>query len=115
MKVKINQENIRVYFNYDKQKIQKIKKINNYKWNNKERCWLIPNNDENIKKLYKLFNKDNIELLKTKEDIKIKGLKEKLILKGYSRQTLKVYISQVNQFKKYIKKDLLETNQKEIK
>ena len=115
MKIKINQENILVYFKYDKQKIQKIKKINNHKWDPEQRCWLIPNNDENIKKLYKLFNKDNIEVLKSKENIKIKRLKERLILKGYSRKTIKAYISQVNQFKKYINKDLLKTNQKEIK
>jgi len=115
MKIQIKQENILVYFKYDKQKIQKIKKINNHKWNPEERCWLIPNNDKNIKKLYKLFNKDDIELLKSKENIKIKRLKERLILKGYSRQTIKAYISQVKQFKNYISKDLLDTNQKEIK
>ncbi len=115
MKIKIKQENILVYFKYDKQKIQKIKKIKNYKWDPKERCWLIPNNDKTINKLYKLFNKEDIEVLNNKENIKLNRLKEKLILKGYSRQTIKAYISQVKLFKKYIKKELLETNQKEIK
>jgi|AntRauTorckE6833_2_1112554.scaffolds.fasta_scaffold00042_71 site-specific recombinase XerD len=115
MKIKINQENILVYFKYDKQKIQKIKKINNHNWDPEERCWLIPNNDKNIKELYKLFNKDEIEVIKTKENLRLKRLREKLILKGYSRQTIKGYISQVKQFENYINKDLLDTNQKEIK
>ena len=107
MKVKIKKESILVYFKYDKQKIQKIKMINNYEWNPKEKCWLIHNNDKTIKKLYKLFNKDDIRIIENNEDIKIKRLRDKLNLKGYSRQTIKVYISQIKQFKKYIKKDLL--------
>jgi len=115
MKIKIKEGNILVYFNYDKKKIKKIKKIENYRWNKKERCWLIPNNEKNIKKLYQLFNKDDIEVLENKADIKINRLREKLILKGYSPQTKKAYISHVKLFKKYINKDLLEVKQKDIK
>ncbi|MGE5630980.1 MAG: phage integrase N-terminal SAM-like domain-containing protein [Caulobacteraceae bacterium] len=103
---------LELVFPYNEEYIAKIKSINGRKWDKENKRWLIPDNEESIKKLLGLFTKGEVvtdkTILVTDESVqadtdrinaKFAGMmKDTLKLKGYSPKTIKSYMSHVRLF-----------------
>jgi len=109
-----------VCFTYSSDKIAKIKSIRGYKWHIDKKVWTVPYTEENLKTLKALFKNElkNIEI-EIEDNIKnkklIASMEEELKLKGYSFKTRKAYLNHIKRFASYIKKDLDEISNEEIK
>lgn len=108
----INEKEIAVSFDYNKEFVKKIRKINGRQWRSDEKCWIIPNDNKSKLKLYNLFKDEEIHcnysidhILKELEvtynfnwePLEYK-LNEQLVLSGFSEKTIKTYISHSRRF-----------------
>lgn len=115
-----------VCFAYSPDKIDKIKSIKGYKWHIDKKVWTVPYTEDNIKTLKALFKKElqNFEIqvdenIKDEKIIKdktlIASMEEELKLNGYSFKTRKAYVNHIKRFANYLKKDLNEIANEEIR
>lgn len=127
MAVKIDKDidgNILVSFPYDKENVDKIRKVKGRRWDAKRKCWIIEYSDQAIIQLNKLFvlnntidkkstnDKTNMESTKEKELLK---MKEELKLRGYSHKTQKAYLGHIRRFMYSFEKEPEKLQQEEIK
>ncbi len=59
---KHNEYSIKISFPYNHEFINRIKTIKGRKWHPEEKCWTVPNNNETIKQILKLFEKENLQI-----------------------------------------------------
>ena len=114
---------IRLDFEYDTVIISAIKAIRGRVWSATHRCWYIPDTQAN-RKTYgvSLFlEKDGVVAEKQDSYLTIcesllEKVKEKILLKGYSPQTLKSYLNHLRRFLLIISKEKnpLEFNKEDI-
>ncbi|MCT4618340.1 MAG: tyrosine-type recombinase/integrase [Marinisporobacter sp.] len=116
-----NEKEIAVYFDYNREFVKKIRRIKGRQWRSDEKCWIIPNTDESIIKLFKLFKSEEINCNPSIKDIAINHLEEsydenlevlinksnqQLVLKGFSTKTIKAYIGHTRRFYKFCNKSI---------
>ncbi|MTI71206.1 MAG: integrase [Firmicutes bacterium] len=115
MNIKIIDKNIMIKTKYDKEKVNKIRKIDGRVWNSEKKYWSIPYNAKSLSKLIKFFINEDIDweeifkvtLIDFKKLYKIDINKEKnemyklLTLKGYSEKTKISYIGHLKRFLEY--------------
>lgn len=120
MRLKLNNDNlICVKFNYDQEIIKKIRLIPGSCWNPEKKYWGFANDKNKLALFLEMF-KDEYLIF----DSKIKNFaaadaiadylnyyylpqfEKKLKLKGYSKNTIKVYLNHNKNFILYLKKDL---------
>src|SRR5690554_1410396 len=117
---KNNLSQLIISFKYSPKNVERIKKINGrrFDWSNK--TWTIPFNKKTIKKMFDLFNVEeiNINLKQVADNQKkqhlikeiyfeyyLNKMKHILSLKGYSVKTANAYLSHLRRFNKYSKKE----------
>src|SRR5690554_1491870 len=127
---KNNLSQLIISFKYSPKNVERIKKINGrrFDWSNK--TWTIPFNKKTIKKMFDLFNVEeiNINLKQVADNQKkqhlikeiyfeyyLNKMKHILSLKGYSVKTANAYLSHLRRFNKYSKKLIHHMNKKDIK
>lgn len=85
---RLDERNLSVKFNYDVEKIKKIRTLSSYKWDKEKRQWLVPYTDLNLlKELFadeKLYIENNLNpnSNKTKTSNYLKLMENGLKLKG---------------------------------
>lgn len=57
----INTDKLYIKFNYNKEKVRKIKLINGRAWEPEERYWTVPYTYESINKIIEVFNLNTIK------------------------------------------------------
>jgi hypothetical protein len=92
-----------IHFKYDQQIIEEIKKIPGRQWNQAAKCWYVPDTKENRALLgmdAPIGLPSKRELIKIGEINKsaLNALREKMILKGYSKNTQRTYYYEFAQF-----------------
>lgn len=118
---KYNDNQVIIKFPYSEERVKKIRRIAGRSWHQNERYWTIPLDHKSVSSLYTLFAEEEIILDQMQSTIidnllpenhyrnqynqlLIKADKE-LQLKGYSKETIKVYLAQIHRFLLYSKKD----------
>ncbi|MFW6306992.1 MAG: phage integrase N-terminal SAM-like domain-containing protein, partial [Bacillota bacterium] len=120
-----------VKFKYDRSKIVKIRKIKGSFYNVDDKHWNIPISKINIDKVFNIFIEDDIIISKSfknnrnilqNNQIKYllhkyyeKNIKKALLLKGYSKKTIKVYLSHIKLFLNYNGFKIKNINETKIK
>jgi integrase/recombinase XerD len=120
-----------IYFDYDLEKMQKIKTIPGWIWSKEGTCWNIPDNDQNLEKLCQLFSREQINFfnidfkpgsnlyLTQQKSLMIasilKNIDRELRLKGYTHKTKKAYLGQIRRFFEYLNKDSKQITIEDIK
>jgi len=106
---RINEKELKVSFQYNRELVDKIKKINGKKWDKDNRYWVVPNNSNCKNELINVFVNEEIKwgesINASVEDLNaskpleltktLAQLEEKLTLKGYSPKTKKSYIGHI--------------------
>ncbi|MEM2900355.1 MAG: site-specific integrase [Thermoplasmata archaeon] len=106
-----NHENrITVSFRYNPEYISKIKSISGYRWHPNERCWSVPNTEDNLKRLRTLFNGEV-----TVKPAAFEDLRKELVSRKYSPKTIKAYIHYNKEFLKFVNKNPDEVVNEDIK
>ena len=82
-------DNIIAFLHFNQENIEKIKTLNGCEWHQKEKFWSIPYSQSNLNKLIFMFKKENLIV---DYDLYLKRLREELILRNYSRKTIKTYL-----------------------
>lgn len=103
MSVKVSklEHELVITFAYSTERINKIKRINGYKWDVDKKQWTIPFSDENLARLKDLFKSEqlHLEFINNEANLKnIKIMEEQLRLKGYSFKTRATYIKHIKRF-----------------
>lgn len=96
----ISENLIEVAFTYDTNLLSAIKTVPGRKWDRDTRTWHIPASQTHCNQLFKaVFDTKlfNIPTENTKQD-PIKRMKRELVIAGYSRSSIKIYISQTELF-----------------
>ncbi|KUO53011.1 MAG: integrase [Desulfitibacter sp. BRH_c19] len=107
----IGREEIAVSFDYSKEKVDIVRRIDGRKWDPENKYWIIPHNIETIKQIVKLFEKEEVicydELnsilssyrnVWTSHDDTLDKMDKLLKMKGYSTKTIKAYIGHSRRF-----------------
>jgi integrase/recombinase XerD len=109
---KISEKELKVSFQYNSRLVKSIKKVEGRKWKADKEYWIIPNDEDSINGLKRVFANEDIDWgelsgLQIMEpraskisDLSsgIELLKRQLTLKGYSEKTKKSYIGHVKRF-----------------
>ncbi|TCO68997.1 site-specific tyrosine recombinase/integron integrase [Marinisporobacter balticus] len=123
-----NDQQIAVYFDYNKEFVKKIRRIKGREWKSDEKCWIIPNNDKSKLKLFNLLKDEEMNcnysiehILKELEESYNFNLKdvenklhEQLVLKGFSPKTIKAYIGHSKRFLKFCNKILDQLTKEDV-
>lgn len=127
--------NILIRTPYNAEQIKAIKSVKGHMWHPDERQWSIPNNEENLGLISKLFGNKIVSNLTTNDANKnmstdiykeygdipqehssiLKLSDQELKLRGYSHKTMKSYLSIIRRFLQEITKDIESINSKDIK
>lgn len=113
------QGQLELIFPYNKDYIKKIRGIRGRKWDAQNKKWLIPDSKDSIDQLFRLFTKDEVVVDKgiaamdENPEINVNGanlhfmamMRDMLTLKGYSRKTIKSYMSHMGLFLKHCDKN----------
>lgn len=106
----VNKKVIQIHIPYqDRKRRNQIKKIKGFRYEPKQKCWFIPNTEQNKRTLknMNLFNK------KYYEHEVYKKIDQKIKLKSYSPSTVNTYKSQIIQFLDYFANEDIENLTKE--
>lgn len=57
----INNDKLYIKFDYDKEKVRKIKTINGRQWEPDEKYWTVPYTEESIDKITEVFSSNTIK------------------------------------------------------
>lgn len=107
-----------IKFDYSSDRIAKIKTMHGFKWDSQFKVWLVPYSDDNIKKLKDLFCNESILIMfedNSKNISIINCMEQELKLKGYSFKTRKSYISHMERFESFIRKDLSDISPQDVR
>ncbi|WP_010252782.1 site-specific tyrosine recombinase/integron integrase [Acetivibrio cellulolyticus] len=105
-----------VKFPYSVENVEKIRKVDGRKWIESDKIWVIPDNEDRIKLLYRLFGKDNVffENYEYDKDTMI-ALKNELKIRNYSVKTQKAYLGHVRRLLQFHKKCIDNIDKDDIK
>ena len=110
---------LKITFKYSKDKIAKIKELQGYRWDPVQKAWFIPDNLDNLMALKRLFVVEEINIKSEKTNnpsqTLYNNMEEELVLKGYSKKTIKSYIGHIRRFETFIEKQLNNINTADIK
>ena len=112
---------LKVTFPYSIDSIAKIKKLNGYRWEPKEKAWYILNCKENVRDLEVFFHAEGINTFGMKPIVNplnptiYSQMKDELILKGYSYKTVKSYLGHIRRFEEYLNKPFSDLSTADIK
>ena len=123
------EEELIVKFNYTSGRVKKIKLIDGRRWDPEEKFWTIPYTEEAVEQLFNIFEDEEILVDESLDlDIyrgsigaqtwksKVLGeMKEELKLQGYSPNTIDVYLTHINQFIKFHKKNPETLQQEDVR
>lgn len=107
-----------IRFEFDSQRISKVKSIEGYRWDVGNKMWVVPYNEENVDTLKYLFKNERCVLEfqdNTKDNMLFTTMIETLKIKGYSHKTQKSYINHVKIFSSYINKDMKEVQSDDVR
>lgn len=95
-----------IKFPYDLKLISSLKENTTAKWSNSKKLWYVPDNTHyrnffGIQK--KSFSTNSFKSISMVNQAELKRYEEKLMLKGYSANTVKVYVGEFIQFLKTLK------------
>ena len=98
-----NNQIILIRFKYDKSLVEEVKKISGRKWSQTLKCWYVPDTKENRSRFglsvsVNLPSKRNLSKVSEVNKPALNALREKLILKGYSKNTQRTYYYEFAQF-----------------
>lgn len=130
---RVNEGWVSVKFEYERDSVEKIRKIQGRKWNLEGKYWLAPNNDQIIIHLLDIFKGKDIfidttlssssvksdlnqnKVNHTDKDVQILlNLERELIIRGYSPKTRKAYKNQIKAFRSFMEGGLLQVTEKMI-
>ncbi|HHU70849.1 MAG TPA: tyrosine-type recombinase/integrase, partial [Clostridiales bacterium] len=109
---------LKITFKYSKDKIAKIKELQGYRWDPVQKAWFIPDNLDNLMYLKRLFEVEEINIkseTNNPSQTLYNNMEEELVLKGYSKKTIKSYIGHIRRFETFIEKQLNSINTADIK
>ena len=103
---------LKISFPYDRELVEKIRRIEGRRWEADTKCWVVPNDSECIEALINVFSNEDIKwdkALKTSTKEKnrcispeisaaLEELEMHLTLKGYTSKTKKAYIGHIKRF-----------------
>ena len=94
---------ITVRFAYDPLLVEEVKKIPGRKWSEAQKCWYLPSTQENILRYClseppSLPSKNELKKVSEINQSALNDLREKMILKGYSKNTQRTYYYEFAQF-----------------
>lgn len=116
----IEGKELKIYFSYSDERVQKIKTIPGRRWYPDLKCWIVQNTEANMEKLRSLFN-DELVIYESNRDEQredsqkddeitklLVEMSNELKLKGYSPKTVKAYLGQARRFNDYCNQNTLE-------
>lgn len=114
---KSSDNELMVIFSYSLENVEKIKRIKGRRWDSERKCWIIPNTDDSIVSLKKLFYQEliafdplpGIHTNKPEGDELqplCKLMERELKLRGYSSSTRKAYIDHIKRLSRYYGKSI---------
>ncbi len=120
MSIKITRdgEKLIVDFKYSPERVEKIKRVRGRRWNPEDNVWTVPYAIKNINMIRRVFADEKIILRINnflENEVIVKEFIGYLKLKGYSEDTIDVYLSHINQFITFVDKDLNNLNKDDIK
>jgi site-specific recombinase XerD len=94
---------IQIRFDYDPQTVEEVKKLPGRKWDAAEKYWYVPDTNENRERFrlpvaVGLSSKRDLPKVGEVNKPALNALREKLILKGYSKNTQRTYYYEFAQF-----------------
>ncbi|HNU80087.1 MAG TPA: phage integrase N-terminal SAM-like domain-containing protein, partial [Bacillota bacterium] len=93
---------LELVFPYNEEYIAKVRKIPGRRWDKDNKKWLLPDSEESINKLQELFTKEELVIFKGSSNNQyLKMMEEGLRLRGYSKKTIKSYMSHARLFLEY--------------
>ncbi|ABR47605.1 phage integrase family protein [Alkaliphilus metalliredigens QYMF] len=112
----MNEEELKVTFQYNNQLVEKIRKVEGRRWDADQKYWVVPNNAKCIDDLTNIFIDEDIRwdeslsFSKTENsecnfhdiNLALQQLEKQFTLKGYSPKTKKSYIGHVKRFLGFI-------------
>jgi integrase/recombinase XerD len=131
--VKRNENEISVYFPYSEERVNTIRKVTGRRWDAEKVCWIVPNTDLCVQRIFQLFSKEKIVLDSSVGKVKDKSsepveedliedtdtvgkMNKELLLYGYSRQSCKAYTNHIKRFISFhCEKSIQELDEVEIK
>jgi len=101
----IDENLMKVKFSHHDERVKQMKEIPKAYFNGKH--WIVPLSHNYFKKLIKVFRNERIKIGKgLKNQIWLYKYEKELKLQGYSKQTMKVYLSKIKKFLEYSNKSL---------
>ncbi|WP_027340405.1 site-specific tyrosine recombinase/integron integrase [Halonatronum saccharophilum] len=118
IEIQKDENQLLISFEYSKLRVEKVRKIKNRKWDARNKVWKVPYSLANIKKVREVFLgekvKFNFEIF-LEDEIIIEKFIDYLELKGYSKETVDVYLSHIKQFNNFSVKSIKEIEEEDIK
>ena len=129
---KENEDRISVKFEFRRDLIDKIRKVDGRNWLPGYKYWTVPNNEKTVRQLFDVFQGEEIfidasligffidsgqnqtEIKKTDDIQLLLNLDRELKIRGYSPKTRKAYRNQIKAFKAFIGGGLLQVTEKQI-
>ena len=136
----IQQDAIVVTFSYDPKFVAKVKTIEGHRWHPDKKYWSFPHSEHILKKILSVFKNEDIHLDSTlqvsfeQRSDKLRkafgllggkqvpnqaqiteAVKKELKLRGYSQNTIKVYLHHIERYISYFAKDPKELDEGHIR
>ena len=116
LRIQKSEDQLAVKFTYSERKVEKIKELDDRRWDPDSKAWLLPFEHEYLQQLQEKFDNERIIISTSLEnELIIDEFEKQLNLEGYSEKTEKVYIGHIKQFAKFINKKLSQATDAEIK
>ncbi len=106
-----NHGNVYIKVPYDKSLINKLKTITGIKWNPLKKRWEIPYYNGLIQKLQSVFSENLIIDM----SIHLMPLKRELLIRKYSKRTIKSYLKYNTDFLNFVRKEPEEVDDEDIR
>jgi len=124
---KINNDEIQIKFDYDSELVKKIRMVEERRWEQNTKSWIIPNNSKSINTFIKLFIDEdidwgssfNISIIdygeKNRNEIMIiqKELEKQMTLRGLSPKTKKAYLGHLRRFMEFTNKSSIDIDKRD--
>ncbi len=106
-------DKIIVKFPYNKDYIEKIKSIDDYRWHIQKKYWYFPNNDGIVEKILSVFSGEDISICTELQSFD--KLKRELTSRKYSPKTVKIYLHYNKELVNFADKHSLIISESDIK
>ncbi|HHX62176.1 MAG TPA: tyrosine-type recombinase/integrase [Epulopiscium sp.] len=107
-----------VKFDYSSLRISNIKQIKGYEWDRDSKVWRVPDTDENLIALKRLFKSEQIRIDfedNAYNDKIMESMDKELILKGYSFKTRQAYAKQIKRFSSFVDNNVDEIHNETVR